>query len=134
MNSNDSKNLEWITKVENYKQLIQKLKDEMSDVNRKLRNAESALSREKVQHDATKRDLKETINEKQQLLIQIEDLKQQLNDANKALNGMEDAIKKARHIQDASSLELLVRAERNIGMYSTRFSFIHGQFVSKQIL
>jgi hypothetical protein len=105
LNSNDSKNLEWITKVEKYKQLIQKLKDEMSDVNRKLRNAESALSREKVQHDATKRDLKETIDEKKQLLIQIEDLKQQLNDANKVLSGMEDAIKKARREAKKEAME-----------------------------
>ena len=105
LNSNDSKNKDWVMKMEKYKELIQKMKDEISDSNRKLRNAESALSREKVQHDATKRDLKETIDEKKQLLSQIEDLKQQLNDANRALSGMEEAIKNARREAKKEAME-----------------------------
>ena len=78
------------------KELIQKLKDEVSDANRKHRNAESNFSREKVHHDATKRDLKDTIDEKKQLTAKIEELIQQLNEANRALSGMEEAIKKAK--------------------------------------
>ena len=87
------------------KELIQKLKDEVSDANRKHRNAESNFSREKVHHDATKRDLKDTIDEKKQLTAKIEELIQQLNEANKALNGMEEAIKKAKREAKKEAME-----------------------------
>ena len=105
VSSNDSKNKDWIQKIEKMKELIQKLKDEVSDANRKHRNAESNFSREKVHHDATKRDLKDTIDEKKQLTAKIEELIQQLNEANKALNGMEEAIKKAKREAKKEAME-----------------------------
>ena len=85
VSSNDSKNKDWIQKIEKMKELIQKLKDEVSDANRKHRNTESNFSREKVHHDATKRDLKDTIDEKKQLTAKIEELIQQLNEAKQGL-------------------------------------------------
>lgn len=105
VSSSDTKNKDWIQKIEKMKELIQKLKDEVSDANRKHRNAESNFSREKVHHDATKRDLKDTIGEKKQLTAKVEELLQQLNEANKALSGMEDAIKNAKREAKKEAME-----------------------------
>jgi DNA repair exonuclease SbcCD ATPase subunit len=85
-----------LEKIEKYKNMIEKLKDEVSNAKRRGRNADDALSKEQVSHSATSDNLKRSQIDTKTEKKRADDLQKQLDEANKMLSGVEGAIEKAK--------------------------------------